>query len=315
MRPLLACLLFMLSRARAENGLELRVAVVYENQQPAGSLLRVRLISAGGSNIQEGLTEAEGKIVFSGLHAPVEFQIRVTGPGIDETTTPFIELSPGEQPRSESVVVHHRKENATAPTVSLSDLAVPSRAKKELDRGGQALANGKLEMARNHFSTALSFYPQYAAALNNLGIVAIRENDDRAARSYFEQALKIDEHSPDIYANLGKLSYREGRVGDAELMFEKILILQPNDVESLVTLANLDLSASKFEGAIAKAKRVHALPHEKFAVIHVIAARAFNAEKRTSEAVAELQVFLREAPGSPLADSAKRSLTRLGAKF
>ena len=53
------------------------------------------------------------------------------------------------------------------------------------------------------------------------------------------------------------------------------------------------------------------MPHQNFAVVHYIAARAYERENRVPDAILELQIFLKEEPTGPRADQVRAELTRL----
>jgi len=56
---------------------------------------------------------------------------------------------------------------------------------------------------------------------------------------------------------------------------------------------------------------VHAIPHQNLAVVHYIAARAFERENRLQEALAELQIFLTEESSGPRADHVREEIAKL----
>jgi len=56
---------------------------------------------------------------------------------------------------------------------------------------------------------------------------------------------------------------------------------------------------------------VHTLPHQNFAVVHYIAARALERENRLQDAMAELQVFLTEEPKGARADHVREEIAQI----
>src|SRR5205085_5096190 len=89
--------------------------------------------------------------------------------------------------------------------VSAGQLAVPDKARKEFDKGTRALNDSDLSSAKKHFEKALELSPKYAAALNNLGIVAIRGNENAKAFDYFKEAVRADDSNVQALINVGKM--------------------------------------------------------------------------------------------------------------
>ena len=79
------------------------------------------------------------------------------------------------------------------------------------------------------------------------------------------------------------------------------------DPTALILLAYAEFKDLRFDEAIATTRKAHALekPH---AFAHRVAARAFEQQGQAANAIAELELFLKEAPASPAADGARKEL-------
>jgi len=93
-----------------------------------------------------------------------------------------------------------------------------------------------------------------------------------------------------------------------------VLAIDPANPEALLVLASAQLAAGKREEALANARRVHALPHERYTSCHLLAARILELGGRGLEAAREYELFLQESPQSPHADQARKALVALRAK-
>ncbi len=78
-------------------------------------------------------------------------------------------------------------------------------------------------------------------------------------------------------------------------------------------LANVELLDKHYEAAIATCRTVHSRPHQSYALIHYIAARAYEHESRLSEAAAEFETFLQEEPSGARADAVRKELAAIQA--
>ena len=98
---------------------------------------------------------------------------------------------------------------------------------------------------------------------------------------------------------------------DAEGMLDKATAAEPNNPQTLVLLANVQLMDQHFEAAIATCRKVHSMPHPTQALAHYIAARALEHENRPADAMTELETFLTEEPSGDRADAVRKELGNL----
>ena len=110
-------------------------------------------------------------------------------------------------------------------------------------------------------------------------------------REAFETALRLDEHLSSAALNLARFAYTEKKYAESESLLNKALAGDPRNAEALVLLANVQLTMGKPAEAVASARKVHSIPHEKFAVAHYIAGRALEAMHQASEAAVEYKLY------------------------
>jgi tetratricopeptide (TPR) repeat protein len=292
---------------------ELHVTVVYTNEQPLTVPVRVQLVDlAHMVKVDEHFTDSRGQITFRSV-LPGNYSANVTGIGILDTSE-HIEVQAHKTTQS---VIHVRQaeksDGSKGPggTVTLANLNIPEKARKEFDNGAQAMDHGDLEGAVKHFEKATKIYPNYASAFNNLGVIAAQQKHFEAARTNFEKAVSLNDRLSDAYLNLSKLDLNQQKFQDAKQPLAKVLAMEPNNLEALLMMANCEVITGQNEAAIAYARRIHELPHEKFAASHLVAARALEASHYPNQAIEEYRVFLQEAPGSEFAHDAQEALTRL----
>jgi lipopolysaccharide biosynthesis regulator YciM len=111
--------------------------------------------------------------------------------------------------------------------------------------------------------------------------------------------------------NLARLEMKEHNFRAAEADLNKATSADPTDVRTLALLAQAQLLDIHYEDAIASARKVHALPHNSYALVHYVAARACERLHRLSEAVSELALFLREEPTGERASAARQEMAAL----
>ena len=203
-----------------------------------------------------------------------------------------------------------------APTaITASDLAaVPGPARKEFERGMDALSEAKGPQAAQHFQAAINEYPQFAAAYNNLGVALMYMKEYEKAQAIFHKALEMNSRSPLLLLNLCRADLQLQQFEEAEVLADKAATLDQT-AETLAVLGATKLVNNKYEETVATAGRVHI--HDKnntWAIAHFINAKALQKLDRKQEAIAEYKQFLKEAPRSAWAPTAQAALKELGAK-
>jgi tetratricopeptide (TPR) repeat protein len=321
-RPVtLGLVLFLLSlsgwaqRGSMSSDIELRIKISFDNDRPVGTPLRVQLLNGSENMVADTFSDGTGQAVFRSIRGG-NYKVRVSGVGILETTSESFTIDPRDRFQVQYVHVSPAATTAEAnggqnKPISAAELNVPEKARKEFDRGTEAMGKSRWEEAEKHFEKATEIYPRYASAFNNLGVVAINRNNPPAAREYFQQAISLDDHLASAYLNISKLDYNEHRVKEAQTPLAKTLALDPMNVEAMLLMAATQLATGGFEEAITYAHKIHTLPHQKFAISHIIAARACEQSKKISQAIGEYQLYLQEAPQSPLAPGARDAMARL----
>jgi len=194
--------------------------------------------------------------------------------------------------------------------VSASDLAVPIRARKELDRAVEMMRKQDWEHAVQTLNKAIAIYPRYALAYNNLGAIYSRLGELARENDALEKAISLDANLELAYLNLGRLNLRQERYPAAETALHKAVALNSHDPTAMVLLSYAEFRDRAFDAAIATSRRAHSLeqPH---ATAHRVAAFSFEMENQGQSALAELETFLQEQPTGAQADEARKEIEEL----
>ena len=291
------------------------VHVVFQSEQAAGMNLRVRLLSGSGSTpVSENFTNSQGRAEF--IRVPVgNYHVLVSGEEIEDSDSGEFEID--RRKTSQDLFITVRSKSSTKlsdgshPSVALVDLKVPDDARKQFDEASKAMSQQQWGKAVELLKRAIAIYPPYAPAYNNLGVAYGRLNDPAQEREALEKAISLNEHFAPAFINLAKLCLRERNSAQAETLLEGALRVEPGSAENMTLLAEAQLLNQHFEAAVTTARAVHAIPHSNLAVVHYIAARAFEHENRLQDALAELQVFLTEEPSGTRADQVREEIAKL----
>jgi Tfp pilus assembly protein PilF len=191
--------------------------------------------------------------------------------------------------------------------VSVSDLAVPARARRELIKANQLFAKQKWMQARARLTKAISFYSSYAGAYNNLAIAYEHLGEVDQERQSLERAVALNDRFVLARLNLGRMDIEQGKLSEAETELNKAATQAPQDPRVLILLSYCQLAQKDFDDAIATSQQAHKLsaPHT---LAHRVAARAFEQKRQFDRAAAELKLFLQEEPPGPSAEAARNEL-------
>jgi tetratricopeptide (TPR) repeat protein len=268
---------------------------------------------SGASNnaVEEAYTDDHGEAEFTRV-AIGTYHIVVSGEGIQDSDSGVFEIDERKTTQSIMITVRRLDEgeshNRGSGSVAATDVNVPSEAKSLFVQAGALMAKQSWKEAITKLERAVEIYPKYVGAYTNLGTAYARLGDFDRERRAFNQALAIDPNFAPALLNLGMLETREKHYDAAESLFAKASSADPTNVQILSLLAQCQLLDHHYDLATATAQKVHSMPHDGYAVVHYIAARAFLHENRLPDAVREFELMLKEEPKGARADAVRKEL-------
>ncbi len=250
-------------------------------------------------------TDTKGKFLLTGnLGRDGDYTITVEGDGRTfETTTQrfrlvrsiayipvFLRPLKGEAPPPKEIV-----------DVSVFDAKVPAEAKAAYEQAMKAVGENQAETAISEFTRALSIYPQYLRALNDLGVLYLKLNRLNEAAATFTQAISLNPRFYFPRLNLGVVYNRQGNFGDAVKVLDKLVKEQPSLAgarvqlaEALGGLAQTDAAAEQLRLALAGKN----LDGATRADTHFKLGMLLNREERYTAAMAEFEKVIAINPQS-----------------
>jgi Tfp pilus assembly protein PilF len=132
--------------------------------------------------------------------------------------------------QAETKTVNTPPQQAAEVSVTLQELShsVPSRARREMDKGMQAFAKHIDREALVHLLRAVENDPEYVAARNNLAAVYMSMGNPDAAVSQLETAVQLDSHRAVLFNNLAVGYWLLNRYSDAEGVARTAVRLAPS---------------------------------------------------------------------------------------
>lgn len=292
----------------------IRVRIVFPNGRQCNIRAHVVLMTGGSTApVADAYSDAECMVGFDGL-AVGSYHMTITGDGIEDTDSGLFDVDNRKISQFVYVTVKPKQSEpgtGAGPTVSTVDLNIPKKAKKEFDKANELIAQQDWNHAKDELLKALATYPQYADAYNNLGVVYARLGDSAHEREVLQKAVSLNDHLASAFVNLGKMDIKEHNFPEAETQLAKAATLDPNDPQTLMLLANVELLNQHFDAAIGHCNKVHSMPHDSQTLVHYIAARAYEHQNRFADAAVEFRTFLQEEPSGPRADAVRKELSAL----
>lgn len=117
-------------------------------------------------------------------------------------------------------------------TVSVRQLQIPRKALRQFARADKALAAGNIDKSISFLRKAISLYPEFFEAHNNLGARYLRKREYRKAIHHLEAAIAIDSTVSDVYANLAVAHQSSGRYALAESAARRALDLDTSNARA-----------------------------------------------------------------------------------
>jgi Tfp pilus assembly protein PilF len=300
------------------NSARLHVKLVFSDGHPCNLHAHVVLLSGSSSNpLADAYTGDECNTDFADL-ATGSYHLQVSGEGIDDADSGPVEVDAAGAAQSLFVTV---KRSAAPPekksnslTVSAVELNIPEAAKKYFDNARTQMAKQNWSKAEDELMKAVTAYPQYASAYNNLGVVYARLGDRVHEREALQAAIRLDDHFAAALVNLATMAVVDHDLPAAEPLLNRAAAADPNNVQTLVLLAKVEFAQQHWEAAVATCHKIHFvhLGEEPFG--HYIAAKALEKENRSSDAATELHAFLDEEPSGPRADAVRKEMAAMEAR-
>jgi tetratricopeptide (TPR) repeat protein len=294
----------------------IRVQVTSSDGRACDFQASVLLMSISGARIAEESTNADCEVYFGNVAAG-SYHVAVSGAGIEESDSGRFDFDSTGHQDVEVNIKHAGRVNQSGPTgpasplVAAADLNIPESARKEFDKANQFVTKENWQRAIERLNKAITIYPQYAQAYNNLGVAYGHLGDRARNLEALQKAISLNDHFAEAYLNLARLAIVDRDFPQAEVLLNKATAIDPTDAQILSALANMELLNHHYEQALATCRRAHSTARGVHAVVHYVAARIFEQENRPLDAVAELRVFLSEEQSGPRADAARKEMITL----
>ena len=290
--------------------------------------VRVDVRSLTGAQVATAYTDSEGRFETRGPKEKAgSYIVSVAEPGYQR-----IEERVDETTGGSSVVLTLRKAPASAEghaapspenyTVSVRDLQVPGKARKAFEKALERLQKQDLPGSIAHFKEATDAFPNYYEAFYQLGLVnlELRRRDD--AERALQKAIDLSGgHNPEPQYALGALLCDQGSFRDAEKVIRRGMETDMTSWKGHLFLGQALFGQDRLDEAEKNVRKALSLKPD-LASAYVLMANIHIRERSYSDAIKELDTYLRFRPDGPASqqarevrNAAERVLSRFSATF
>ncbi len=300
---------------RTFSNLEIDVQVRNPDGTPAPRGIHVTLEWAEGGVVGDCQTATGGRCQFI-PPSPGTFLVRINQTGYKEVTARldltgiqkgFASLDlkpiPGETPPAPP------KEDQRN-VVSLADLGVPDNARREFDKGQDALKKNNLDSGISHFRKAIQLHESFPQAYTMLGTAYLQRNSLEDAQTALQKAIQLDPKSGASYLELGAAYNQMKNYPEAEKALTHGLELNRDAAGGHYELAKTYWAMGRWQDAEPHALKAVELQPE-LAPAYVLLGNIMLRKRDAQFALKYFQEYLHRAPGGPLAEPTRQMVDKI----
>ncbi|MGZ4789957.1 MAG: tetratricopeptide repeat protein [Terriglobales bacterium] len=196
-------------------------------------------------------------------------------------------------------------------TVSVSQMKVPGKARRMLQKAEEAFRKARLDEAFGFVQKALGMYPDYAKALTLRGILNMQKGDNKDAQPDLEKAVQLDYGDGMGFIALASLYNNQGMFDRAQQTLDHGMSLNPNAWQVHMEMARAQIGKGDFAAAVRSLDRAMPVAPPTVSVLHLLRAQALIGIQAYSDAINELQSYLEKSPEGANSDQARSTLAQL----
>ena len=287
-------------------GVEITITVHDGSGEPISSGAMVRLYRDGG--IPSGQAEVSRGHAVIEVNTTGQYTVVVEAAGYGRVQQ---ELAVNVSGRAQVDIYLRRNGSGTA---GPGRPVLAPKAKEAVDRGLQAMNEGRMSAAEKFVNEAIRLAPAHPDVLYVRGVLSLKQHNWAQARETLEKATQIDPNYARAFAALGMALCDAGKYEAAIAPLEKSLQLEPAGTwEAKWALGKAYYRNERYEEALKSSEEALGASNGKAPEIALLVAQAFTATGHYEEAAQELKGYLKEHGETREAATARRWLEQLNA--
>lgn len=309
---------------------EIPLDIPRRSNDPNNALIEGRVLLPSGQTASSNI-----KIVLSDLKSPLttfytnkhaEFRLPNLSEGVYyvqaigdeklyEPVTATVRL--GRSQNYQLTLTLHPKETVrTTPKGQIVSAAemnqdIPPAARKKYEQGVKAVGKGNVYQAIELFQQALTLFPDYIAAHNDLGAQHLKLKQFDQALTHFEQALTKNPKYFNARFNIALVRMEQKNYVEALAQLQQALALDSSQPAVYLWLGIASLDLGDLPGAERALSKALIMGGQPFASAHFYLSKVYLKRRETIEAVQALKAYLNDAPHGEYAAEAKLLIKQL----
>ncbi len=214
-----------------------------------------------------------------------------------------------------SVQVYLRPKSEAPTTKGVVSANDPPKAAVDLyNKALESVKANQRDKAIEQLKGALAIHPQFAAALNGLGIQYMKLGNYQAAYEAFSSALKITPDSFFLRLNCGISLFQLGRFTEAETEFSAALLKNETSGSAHIYRARTLIALNRLDDALKNLRRAVEIGGDDVKIAHRYLAGIHMEKGETADAVKELELYLKTGSAGKESDQIKSLIKDLNKK-
>jgi Flp pilus assembly protein TadD len=273
---------------------------------PIRTKMRIKLASMEWGDIL-AMTDDRGQFVFSNV-ANGTYQIVIDREKEYEPVSQEVQVVRNRAPSPETYFVTIRlraveEKHPKAGVVNAANAGVPKAALDHYQNAAKLAQEKDLKGAIKELKLAVSEYPSFVNAHNQIGVLYLRLNELDNADSAFKAALKINPEAYEPLLNRGVALYRLGKLKDAESSLRASLKIKPDTSVAYYYLGRTLNKLGRNEDAEAALLTCLKTSPNDFSEAHRVLAAIYLDRGALPRVIEELEAYLKVVPTAPDAEN------------
>lgn len=198
-------------------------------------------------------------------------------------------------------------------TVSVAELKekVPDKARKEFEKATVAGSQGRTDEAIAHLQKAISIFPSFIRAHNDLGTYFLSQGKLDKAEEAFRKAIALDSSAFNPLLNLGIVLVHKQAFAEASDQLTKALSLEPNSSAAHLYAGLAFMGTNNLDAAEKDLKSAYSLGGQKFGVALYHLGQVYMSRGDRAAALKSFEQYLSVVPDARNAEQVQKLIAML----
>ena len=207
---------------------------------------------------------------------------------------------------------HSSSRRSASPSISVGELAdVPKSARKEFELATKATQENKTDQAIAHLRKAISIYPGFVMARNDLGAQLLVQGKLEDAAEELRQAILLDPKAFNPRLNLGIVLVEEQRFVEAADVLERAVSLNPESAAGRLYSGEAQMAVGNLDNAEKDLKAAYSIGGSSYSLALFYLGQLYMNRGNREMALSSFENYLREVPKAANADQVRKLIAML----